>query len=53
MLITLEEGRVVILLVCPVCNRAVHVRHPERGTQECEGCGEKAHVPDDDETVPT
>ena len=53
MLITLEEGRVVVLLVCPVCQRSVHVPHPESCTKECEGCGERAHVPDADETQPT
>ncbi len=52
MLVSFQEGSVVVILVCPACGRSGPVRPPERSTT-CDGCGERVIVPEDEETQPS
>jgi hypothetical protein len=51
MLIEVHEGRMVIILVCPKCQRSIAIPALER-LKKCDGCGEEVSVPAEDETHP-
>jgi hypothetical protein len=52
MLIEFYEGRMVIILVCPKCQRSISIPAPEC-FRKCDGCGEQVSVPEEDETYPS